>query len=238
MYQPVDYSPQTFTADTAFPKDAFGYKVYVFSKGKVFQTGDYLSRGDSITVSLKALTEKQSKAFTSKNNNEKSNHIIIHLKDSVVITDTQQATIHTADISKVTRYEYIRGSGEHKRQQDEKSKFFIFILTGSIVALFLVAFTAIWYAFTGVSGCFIATMVYRDYNAEEVKTLRWFRDEVLSRSVAGRIFIVWYYSWSPAFVKLTAQQIWLHKLLRKILDKIVLAVERKRALMTEGSFAK
>lgn len=43
-------------------------------------------------------------------------------------------------------------------------------------------------------GCFIATAVYGDRNAPEVQTLREFRDDVLARSLAGRLFISAYYS--------------------------------------------
>lgn len=44
------------------------------------------------------------------------------------------------------------------------------------------------------SSCFIATAVYGDRNAPQVQTLREFRDEVLTRSKAGRAFIDFYYS--------------------------------------------
>ena len=67
------------------------------------------------------------------------------------------------------------------------------------------------------SGCYIATAVYGSYDAPEVLVLRRFRDEILSRSLAGRIFIQVYYFVSPALAK------WIGKngIVRRLLDKLV-----------------
>jgi hypothetical protein len=42
------------------------------------------------------------------------------------------------------------------------------------------------------SGCFVATTAYDDRNHPDVVLLSKFRDEVLTRSSAGRSFIDWY----------------------------------------------
>jgi len=42
--------------------------------------------------------------------------------------------------------------------------------------------------------CFIATAVYGDRNAPQVKTLRQYRDDVLMQSAPGRAFVKFYYS--------------------------------------------
>jgi uncharacterized membrane protein YgcG len=76
------------------------------------------------------------------------------------------------------------------------------------------------------SGCYIATMVYGDYEAPEVMVLRRFRDETLSRSAAGRAFINWYYSWSPGFVKRYNHLSWLHRAIRAVLDRFVKFLSR------------
>ena len=49
--------------------------------------------------------------------------------------------------------------------------------------------------------CYIATMVYGDYNAPEVIELRKFRDNILAKYLLGRFFIAVYYRYSPFFVK-------------------------------------
>lgn len=49
-------------------------------------------------------------------------------------------------------------------------------------------------------GCYIATLCYGDYNADEVLTLRMFRDNYLNQSLLGRFFIIIYYAISPLLV--------------------------------------
>ena len=49
----------------------------------------------------------------------------------------------------------------------------------------------------GDGGCLIATAVYEDFNAPQVKVLRKFRDESLLQSAIGRFFVRLYYRFSP-----------------------------------------
>ncbi len=51
-------------------------------------------------------------------------------------------------------------------------------------------------------GCYIATYVYGDYDAPEVQILRFYRDNILSKSLSGRIFIQLYYWLSPKLITL------------------------------------
>ncbi len=51
-------------------------------------------------------------------------------------------------------------------------------------------------------GCYIATCVYGSYDCPQVWTLRRYRDEILSSSFPGRVFIKIYYAISPQMVKL------------------------------------
>lgn len=46
-------------------------------------------------------------------------------------------------------------------------------------------------------GCFVATAAHEDATAPEVRVLRRYRDEVLRRSVAGRLFVRAYYGLGP-----------------------------------------
>ena len=69
--------------------------------------------------------------------------------------------------------------------------------------------------------CYIATLVYGDYDSPEVLVLRKFRDTVLAKSKAGRLFIKFYYTTSPSLVKALRQQLFVQNGIRKILDSVV-----------------
>ena len=66
--------------------------------------------------------------------------------------------------------------------------------------------------------CYIATMVYGDYNHEKVIQLRKFRDYVLKKYCIGRLFIRLYYKTSPSFVKFFKKHKSVNKILRYIID--------------------
>lgn len=51
------------------------------------------------------------------------------------------------------------------------------------------------------SACYIATMVYGDYNHPQVIALRGFRDDVLRSNALGQAFIRFYYKNSPSWVE-------------------------------------
>jgi hypothetical protein len=75
------------------------------------------------------------------------------------------------------------------------------------------------------SGCFIATAVYEDYNSKEVLRLRKYRDEKLKNSIWGRIFIRTYYTISPPISEIIKKHNILKKLIKPILDKIILKLD-------------
>lgn len=70
-------------------------------------------------------------------------------------------------------------------------------------------------------GCFVATMAYGSYDAQEVLVLRAFRDRFLDKFGAGRRFIRWYYANSPGFVSKHEHKTWLRKSLRTFLNMFV-----------------
>lgn len=71
------------------------------------------------------------------------------------------------------------------------------------------------------SACYIATMVYGDYNHPQVVALRGFRDNTLRNSVLGRAFIRFYYQNSPAWVEKMQGKKTINSIIRTILDKFI-----------------
>lgn len=67
-------------------------------------------------------------------------------------------------------------------------------------------------------GCYIATMAYGDYDHPQVITLRKFRDDVLLKSMIGRLFVKLYYFISPKLVSLLKDLKVVNAFIRKILD--------------------
>jgi ribosomal protein L7/L12 len=76
-----------------------------------------------------------------------------------------------------------------------------------------------------VSKCYIATAVYGSYDAPQVRTLRRFRDEVLSRTMPGRAFIRTYYAVSPPIARRLENAGRVNRMVRRLLDRIVRRLE-------------
>lgn len=71
-------------------------------------------------------------------------------------------------------------------------------------------------------GCYIATACYGSYDAPEVMTLRQFRDETLSKSLWGKLFIKGYYAYSPSLASWLGERKAINALIKKyVLDKLV-----------------
>lgn len=77
------------------------------------------------------------------------------------------------------------------------------------------------------AGCFIATVVYNDSEADQVKTLRSFRDTYLKKKHLGKRFVDAYYKVSPSVAKFIGRHRLLRGLARITLDVIVRIVERR-----------
>lgn len=71
------------------------------------------------------------------------------------------------------------------------------------------------------NGCYIATMVYGDYDHPQVLVLRDFRDNVLRKSALGRAFIKFYYRYSPTWVKHLKNCKKINSFIRIVLDKFI-----------------
>ena len=74
-------------------------------------------------------------------------------------------------------------------------------------------------------GCYIATMVYGDYDHSQVLVLRKFRDDKLLTNILGRIFVKLYYWTSPKLVKILQNHKLINIVIRKILDGFIYMIE-------------
>lgn len=70
-------------------------------------------------------------------------------------------------------------------------------------------------------GCYIATMVYGDYDHPNVIELRKFRDNSLSKMILGKELIRLYYQISPIFVRKFENNKSLNQIIKRGLDKFV-----------------
>ena len=77
-------------------------------------------------------------------------------------------------------------------------------------------------------GCYIATMVYGNYDHPQVLVLRWFRDNVLKSNLFGRMFISTYYAISPKLVNLLKNKKHINQIIRKLLDYFVDYIQNRQ----------
>lgn len=71
------------------------------------------------------------------------------------------------------------------------------------------------------SACYVATMVYGNYNHPQVVALRGFRDDTLQHSALGRAFIRFYYRNSPRWVEKMRGKKTINSIIRNLLDKFI-----------------
>ncbi|WP_143882779.1 CFI-box-CTERM domain-containing protein [Chryseobacterium binzhouense] len=74
---------------------------------------------------------------------------------------------------------------------------------------------------SGSGGCYIATMAYGSYDHPQVLELRRFRDEVLNKTVGGKLFIKAYYFISPKLVSVLKNQTTINSFIRKTLNQFI-----------------
>lgn len=75
-------------------------------------------------------------------------------------------------------------------------------------------------------GCYIATMVYGDYNNPNVLVLRKFRDERLLTNVMGSLFVRFYYWLSPRLVKRLENKKRINAIIHYLLNRIVMRLSK------------
>ena len=70
-------------------------------------------------------------------------------------------------------------------------------------------------------GCYIATMVYGDYDHPKVMILRNFRDNFLNHYRLGKSFIKFYYRYSPGWVRMLEDNRFINKSIEKVLNAFI-----------------
>lgn len=83
------------------------------------------------------------------------------------------------------------------------------------------------YSTSSKEGCYIATMAYGDYNHPKVIILRKYRDDVLAKSVFGKVFIRFYYAISPTLVKVLRNKESINNSIRQMLDYLIKCIQSK-----------
>lgn len=76
-------------------------------------------------------------------------------------------------------------------------------------------------------GCYIATAVYGSYDCPQVWTLRRYRDNKLSNSLYGKMFIDVYYAVSPVLLKIFGKNRWFILSCKRVLDPIIKTLNAK-----------
>lgn len=82
------------------------------------------------------------------------------------------------------------------------------------------------YKTTSKEGCYLATMVYGNYNHPQVIILRKFRDEILDKSRFGKWFIKSYYLYSPKLVEVLRNKKFLNKIIENVLNKFIKIINK------------
>lgn len=75
--------------------------------------------------------------------------------------------------------------------------------------------------------CYIATMVYEDYNHPKVIVLRRFRDDVISNYYIGRIAIQFYYALSPTFVRVFEENHKVKYIITLFLNRLITHISKE-----------
>jgi len=128
--------------------------------------------------------------------------------------------LQAADLENIVMYsspEIETEEPDSKKSTRKKALAVVLVALGVVILLVYLAIQS----FLNNLGCYIATMAYGSYDAPEVLVLRRFRDEKLSKTFLGRVFIANYYAFSPLLVKFVRKTGIAEKFIRKKLDGFV-----------------
>lgn len=81
------------------------------------------------------------------------------------------------------------------------------------------------YGSNSSGGCYVATLVYGNYDHSQVKVLRRFRDEVLKEFLFGHYFIKFYYKYSPGWVEYLKDKKFANEFIKKCLNQFIKLID-------------
>jgi len=221
-YNKIKLSPNGFYKDKKVPENIDKYDVYIHdSEGKVFSANNPTVKGDTLTATFTRI-ESSDNAETSEDRSTKDQLDEIHIYSSESFetqTLTSSNQITSEQVSEVEMY---------AKEEDRIFRTIGMIIALVIIGILLIWGLTILFiksadeatdsssdgsdsgggsgsnsdsgGSNSDSGCYVATMVYGSYDADEVLVLRKFRDQFLQKFKWGRKFIAWYYATSPGFV--------------------------------------
>ena len=236
VYRPVD-QPAEIIFNDDISDYIGGYDIYYHSTNGVYSLQDARVSGDTIYgVAVKVDSSKTKAA--------KKNDMNIFVAQDDQVADSTQVAIHK---SQITNVEMMGRDGRASFLKSMSSISLVLaiilfaIVVGGLIGLSVWASNASSEGSnessdqssdsnsdsgsgdsgSGGSGCYVATMVYGSYEAEEVWVLRRFRDNVLQHSRGGRWFINWYYNWSPGFVAKYGKYKFIHRISKAVLEPVI-----------------
>jgi hypothetical protein len=239
VYTPVQQPASVLFEDNDISDYIGGYEIYYHSTSGVYNLKDARVSGDTIYgMAVKADSSSFAKA--------QKNDMSIYSSNDLVIADSSQIAIHKSEIENVQMMgKDIRAS--FLKSMSSISLLLIIIISailiGGLIGLSVWASQASSDGSNASSdqssdsnsdsgsggsagssdgsGCYVATMVYGSYEADEVWVLRRFRDNILQKSRGGRWFINWYYSWSPGFVAKYGKYKFIHRVAKCAIQPLV-----------------
>lgn len=237
------YTPVQQPAEIMFAEDISdyigGYDIYYHNTNGVYNIQNAHVSGDTIYgMAVKA----DSASFAKQDKNDMS----IYSNDDIVIADSSQISIHKSQIANVSMMG-LDGRASFLKSMSSISLLLGIILACVLIAGLIGLTVLISNASSDQanassdqssdsnsdsgsggsagssdgSGCYVATMVYGSYEADEVWVLRRFRDNFLQHSRGGRWFINWYYGWSPGFVAKYSKYTFIHRIAKFFIQPLV-----------------
>ena len=236
IYTTKYHSPSTLFDKEQFIKTPNYWQFYIHDANG----GTYKARSGSFdSTSLETVLVKTNPIHIpdtlNRSASNRKNEIHIYIKDSTIpVNDYKGYTlkrfhIHKNEVIEVISYMNPGDIKNEKKVKRERGAVTILSMIIGFIGVLTLSIVIIVNAISNAlpSWCFVATMVYGSYNAPEVLILRRYRDEKLTKTIAGRTFIGFYYTFSPLFVKCFKNVKFINLFIKKYLDRYVSFLKRK-----------